>query len=119
MVAMPSYSVSNSPGRVTGLPTEKLAMGGDLHEAQVPIFYFVQPKIRIQSRVGLVVMRTCNWDRAYANELPVLSKGLELSIKRTCAASGSMSFGECGKEVVLYGCARWGSGTVDSEWMCR
>jgi len=61
-------------------------------------------------------MRTCDWDHAYANELTVLSIGLEVSIMRTRAANGSTSFGECGKEVVLCGCGWWRSGTVDGEW---
>jgi hypothetical protein len=100
---MPSFSVSNSPRNVDGLPTtptEKLATDGDLREAQASILYFIQPKRRNERSAGLGVMRTCNWDRAYANELPVLSIGLEVSIMRTCAASGSISFGDCVKEVV-------------------
>jgi len=61
-------------------------------------------------------MRTCNWDRAYTNEFPILSIGLEVSMMRTRVANGSTSFGECGKEVVLCGCGCWGSGTVVGEW---
>jgi hypothetical protein len=115
---MPSSPVSNSPKRVAGLsttPTEELATDGDLREAQVSILSFVQPKRRTERSAELGVMRTCNWDRAYAKEFPVLSIGLEMSIMRTCAASGSISFGECGKEVVLCWCGWWGSGTVDGE----
>jgi hypothetical protein len=60
-------------------------------------------------------MRTCNWNRAYANEFPVLSNGLEVPIMRKCAANGSISFDERGKEVVLHGYGWWGSGTVKGE----
>jgi hypothetical protein len=116
---MPSSSVSNSPKNIAGLPTtptKNLATNGVLREAQVSVLSFILPKRRTERSSGLGVMRTCNWDRAFANEFPVLFFGLEVSIMRTCTASGSISFGECGKEVVLCGCWWWGSGTVDGEW---
>jgi hypothetical protein len=90
---VPSSSVSNSPRRVAELPTtptEKLLTDGDLREAQVSILSFIQPKRRTERSAGLGVVRTCNWDRAYAKEFPVLSFSLEVSIMRTCAASGSI-----------------------------
>jgi len=117
---MPSSSVPNSPRRVSGLPTaptEKLVTDGDLREGHASILSFIQPKRPTECSAGLGVMRTYNWDRASSNEFPVLSFSLEVSVMRTCAGSGSISFGECGKEVVLRWCAWWGSGAVDGEWM--
>ena len=87
-----------------------------MHEAQVSILSFVQPKRRTERSAGLGVMRTRNLDRDYANEFPVLSIGLEVSIMRKCAANGSISFDECGKEVVLCGCGWWGIGDRNGEW---
>jgi hypothetical protein len=100
-------------------PAEKLVTDGDLREGRLSILCFFQPKSRTERSAGRGVMRT-----SYANEFPFQSKGLKVTIMRNCAASGRMSFGECGKEVVLCGCGRWvvdggGSVTVDGEWMWR